>query len=648
MKFPAKGALGLAILMALSCGNNPQLVFPGVNRTARVYGTVEPGVAGTRAYLLDAEVIDSATVNSNTSSFMFDSVPYGEYLIRIVAPGFGTQQKNVFVNSPSQFAGTFYLQTFPALVSWVYPPDSTTFDSTIVTFTGDTSVSIHLTFDEQMDTLSVTRAITTVPAIPRPAFSWYSYSTEHDLYIRLPIEELFAHPKTSITIDTSARTLQGKLLDSPLRLTYFADTTELRRAIAATFVRRFMLSSNSTNTDATRSLQANFWHDMNAATVEKAFHMSPALAPNFTWSDNTSLSISFALPLKSGTRYAVTFDSGMATTDSKVLAYPVTFTFITPQMSITQYYPLNGRDGFPVDSPFVYYLNFAVDSISMSNSFSLTPAADSTWFEYQNGYSRVIVHHSVLAPHTVYSIVLDSSLTSRGGSSYGRPLRQTFTTAAAPVDSSGHLAYDLVSTTDPADSTTPLSSESYFEIDFKQNMDQASVESRITLSPPTLFSFMWPYTSMQTVRIVPLQPLKTNSRYSVALDSGYQDLQHRYYGRSKEFPFKTRPLALSYYYPLNGQVDVPRTTPIIFRFSDIPDTTDFLSHCSIAPALDSLVESPPTGASPDWSYHDVECIINHAAFRADTTYTITLDSTMADQFGVPMGRSYVIQFSTGR
>jgi len=176
-------------------------------------------------------------------------------------------------------------------------------------------------------------------------------------------------------------------------------------------------------------------------------------------------------------------------------------------------------------------------------------------------------------------------------------------------------------------------------------MDKQSVEQLISLVPATLFTLLWDDHLSEKDRkltIDPSQRLKANTTYTAVLDSGYQTVAGKT-GNRYTFSFKTLPVTLVEYKPLNGQVNVPTSSLIELTFNTALDTTSLLPNITLTPAVDSLHIAASSVSNSAALYH-----LDHKGFLPETAYTLTLQNGIGDQFGVPLGKVYSISFTTGK
>jgi hypothetical protein len=360
--------------------------------------------------------------------------------------------------------------------------------------------------------------------------------------------------------------------------------------------------------------------------------------------------VRFASALKAGTRYVVRLDSTAATVDGETLPADVHFSFTTSRIEFTAYYPLDGHDSYPADSPFVYEATFALDSASFERAFSLEPEVDSVWFSFLANRRKAVVYHSPLAPDSRYIITVDSTLRSTTGGRYREALVQQFTagTPLRPPDTTAvpDPGDTLIVSVTPSDTISTVSNGVSPVILFADSMNVASVEQRLRIEPPVLFTTRWSSyrTASDRVSLNPLQVLRSATVYTLVIDSGYRSAAECV-GNRQAFTFKTEPILLSSYYPVEGQIRVPPAAAFELGFNTAIDSTTLLPELNLEPSVEALhVLSFSTSTRPGATSR---AVIGHASLLPDTSYTLTLGKGVGDIYGGEMGRSYTITFRTG-
>ena len=648
-----KSALMISLLVLIGTGmlscDGPKVVFPEEKEVAIISGVIDPPRSKAMVYLRDAALIDSVRCDSVTGGYQFRNIPFGVYTLEVKAKGFGAVHKLITVDYKIKSCGTVILSRYPSQIQQVTPEDSSTVPrfSKIIT-SSDTVVNIEIRFSERMDTASVAAALSTTPELPGMKLDWQisSITSGGYLIVRVPAIHFYAVPKVQLTLKKSAKTVYGSGLDFDFNLVYFPDTSLLPLVVSKTFFTIEPFDGRS-EVDVQSNLTITFNYEMLQSSVEKNLSISPSASPNFFWSRSSTgnrimLTVRFAEPLMYNTRYTVLFDTGMMTQDSICLPVPVRTVFTTKSMRLTNYYPLNGDSTVQVRAPFVYESQFAIDSASFRKAFSIKPGVDSikVSMEKSGSLNRVVVYHAALKPSSAYTITIDTTLRSVDGGRIGSLLEQHFFTADSLKPDT---AKNLVQSWFPNDSINPITTVQSVWIYFNQQTDPFSVESRLHISPSVPFKAEWDGTTSLLLTVRPLQPFRSATTYTVTLDSGYTS-SDGLYGKPLAFSFTTEPLMLSSYTPCDGQINVSRSDPFRFNFNTPVDPVSLKSSISFKPATDSLVI---TALDSSLTHHR-QFLVHRSSLIADTSYTVTLQGSLCDIYGVSMGTDFTIRFKTGK
>jgi hypothetical protein len=400
-------------------------------------------------------------------------------------------------------------------------------------------------------------------------------------------------------------------------------------------------SSGSSNFSPSDGIGIYFDSAVDMQSVENAFQILPDVEPSFSWQTAYSpaelLTARFANILATGTRYVVTLKAGWKTATGRSINADYSFWFKTADMTVQSFVPLSGAVNVATTQQLSYTFNFPVDSASFIGAFSLFPAPDSLHIAFNYDRNIVTVTHSRLQTATNYTATIDSTLKSKSGGIYGRTFHQSFTTGTVVFKDTASLIY----TVSPHDSATDVTIGAIPQLTFRKGMVTASVESRLKVSPPVLCGLSWQY-SNSNLSLTPLNPFKTGTTYTVTLDSGYMSLDS-IVGHAFAFKFTTEFLKLLGNVPFMAQVNVDIANPIALAFNAPLDTSTLAAGISASPpiaglAVDSVVASATNA--------HVTYFLTHTAFRADTTYSVTVGTSVKDAFGSPLASSYTFTFTT--
>jgi Bacterial Ig-like domain/WD40-like Beta Propeller Repeat len=190
----------------------------------------------------------------------------------------------------------------------------------------------------------------------------------------------------------------------------------------------------------------------------------------------------------------------------------------------------------------------------------------------------------------------------------------------------------------PQRNTVDVSTAVPIRITFDHDVDQASVASRLHLSPPTSGSINWINGRQLVYQHATLQ---TSSVYEVILDSGYRDLAGDTYTLRHHWSFTTeRPPALAGSTPTNGDDGIDPSAYLTLDFSRPMDPSSFKSALSITPAVSFDVRADPSDGR--------RAVIAPSQLLApNTDYQLLVNTAALDIDGNQLARDQIINFTTG-
>ncbi len=190
----------------------------------------------------------------------------------------------------------------------------------------------------------------------------------------------------------------------------------------------------------------------------------------------------------------------------------------------------------------------------------------------------------------------------------------------------------------PQRNTIDVSTAAPIRITFDHDVDRASVESRLHLSPTTAGSIDW-INGHQLVYHHPT--LRTTTTYEVILDSGYRDPGGNTYTLRHHWGFTTEgPPNLAGSTPTNGDAGVDPSAYLSVDFTRAMDASTLKAALSISPNVPFEVRLDPTDAR--------RAIIAPSQLLAPQTgYRLLVNTAALDVDGNQLGRVATLAFSTG-
>lgn len=238
---------------------------------------------------------------------------------------------------------------------------------------------------------------------------------------------------------------------------------------------------------------------------------------------------------------------------------------------------------------------------------------------------------------TTYRVTLATGAKDTAGTPLEFPLTFSFST----VQSATTQNTIQTSPEHGDDQVDPLGYSS-LTMTFPRRMDQASVESALTLAPKTDFVCIWP--AAQQLRIYTGGPLWCGTHYEVSLAGSARDLDGVELGAPYSFSFATQPFQVERTTPANGETFVSRTTRLIFQFNTWVSLSPVTRAITIEPAVKgSFVRGYENGQGTP---KDMITFIPGDLLAANTKYTVSVAASASDLHGTPMPAAYRFVFIT--
>ena len=209
--------------------------------------------------------------------------------------------------------------------------------------------------------------------------------------------------------------------------------------------------------------------------------------------------------------------------------------------------------------------------------------------------------------------------------------------AIAPLASCGGDPPQIVDYA-PQRNTVDVSTAAPIRITFDHDVDQASVESRMHLSPLTSGSVQWA-NGRQLVYVH--ATLRTNTVYEVILEPGYRDPAGNTYTLRHHWSFATEgPPALSASNPSDGESGVDPSAYLSLDFSRAMEPASLKSAIALSPSV-------PFDVRIDQADSRRAIIAPSQLLSANTDYRLLLNTAALDVDGNQLGRNQLVKFSTG-
>jgi virulence-associated protein VagC len=627
----------LLILVLLQCGESPQINFPQVETHGIIDGYVDPPDVGAMIYLQNVTIVDSVLPNTKTGYFQFKSIAYGSYKIIVKADSFGTVTSVIRLASGIYTLGSIPLSRYPAQILSISPRENSEIKFQNSTSVNDSSMEFCISFKKPVNRLTFLENFSTDPPIPYQISKETVTDYRHDLYIVIRNIELFKYPKITFTLKRGITTIYFEPLEYDYSFNYFPDTSKIDEICYRYFLSSVSPSNNSQQVNINSDVRFQFRKLMDHSSVEQALVVNPVSKYELSWLNGENggdvLVIQFKELLSKGVNYTITIDSLAYRADSFKITYPLSLQFSTDYLRCVAYSPASKELFVPEAKVLTYSFNYPVDSSSFIKAFTIIPSLDSLQFLFLDNKKAVMIVHPDFIADTNYIVIIDTLLQTYSGEHIKSEIRHLFYTGL----SDSLRVSNCIQKTFPADTVSQVECGENIIITFTGPMDRASIAKCISVTPTIPTELVWLSTS--TLQIKQLQFLKSNTQYTITIDSGYTTQDQKVRGTGYKMNFKTKPLRVISYYPLTDQVNVSCDQDVQLIFSAPIDTMSLLSQCYFNPPVDSLV----CLRDKEGKYY-----IRHARLLNDTEYNFIVSDSIADRYGIVSGNRLAIKFKTIR
>ena len=424
------------------------------------------------------------------------------------------------------------------------------------------SSNIVIVFNEEMNQANTEGAFEIVPAVTG-TFSW---NVGGDTLTFNPDADLDYATAYTITIHTTATDLAGNTLDGDKDGNSEADNKDkwvfsfnTEAMPTPPQVVSHTPTSGATDVPLSSNIVITFSEEMNQASVESYFSISPSVAGAFSWNvGGDTLTFNPSSDLDYGTQYTVTIDGLAEDLEGETLDgdkdgtsegsptddYQFSFdTELPPPPQVTA----NSPTGTSVDvnSAIIITFNMAMhkdangkapweagsveEAISLSNGWgagdftlSWNGAVDQLTLTPKNpfpGSTTITVTIAGTAQDSTATQTLDGD---KDGTSEGSPTDDhdwSFTTGGG-----GGSPPQVIEPTTPSNGASGVAKNTNIVIEFTEAMNEASVESYFSISPAAAGAFSWnPGSTILTFN--PNPDLATNTLYTITIDGLAEDQQ---------------------------------------------------------------------------------------------------------------------------
>jgi hypothetical protein len=238
---------------------------------------------------------------------------------------------------------------------------------------------------------------------------------------------------------------------------------------------------------------------------------------------------------------------------------------------------------------------------------------------------------------TTYNVILSQAAHDTAGNHLRFPLEFSFSTVQSAATIYGIQTYPS-----HGDIDVDLLSYDGIQITFPRNMDAASTEAAISITPDMQEVFIWPDWNDLTIYTGGI--FLADTKYEIKIDSTAQDLDGIPLGEPFMFSFNTAAVSLTSTTPRNGELFVDYIDQyIIMRFNTYMIKSTVENAFSISPHVTgNFIWGTRYGSSSK----TVISFIPAQTLKPNTKYTVTIDSTAQDLYGSKLKEPYTFAFIT--
>lgn len=190
----------------------------------------------------------------------------------------------------------------------------------------------------------------------------------------------------------------------------------------------------------------------------------------------------------------------------------------------------------------------------------------------------------------------------------------------------------------PQRNSVDVSTAAPIRITFDHAVDQASVESRLHLSPATTGSVRW---ANGRQLLYEHATLRTSTIYEVILEPGYRDPAGDAYTLRHHWSFTTeRPPMVTTSTPGNGEAGVDPATYLTLDFSRAMDPASLKGAVALTPTIPIDVRLDPTDGRR-------AMVAPSQLLSPNTEYRLLVNTAALDVDGNQLGRDQALRFITG-
>jgi uncharacterized protein YfaS (alpha-2-macroglobulin family) len=353
------------------------------------------------------------------------------------------------------------------------------------------SDSLYIHFSQPVDCESPEELGQIYPPI---AGTW-AWDEDQTLAVFQPAETFLLDVDYSLILSEDLLSLLGNPYDGSRKLRL--------KIIAPPQVLKHTPGDASLGTNKRPSIVITFSREMDAASVESSFQISPALDYSFYSESPTEYRFSLLEDLEAETRYQMTVDTNAHDTDGIALPEEYRFEYWVEGLQYSLITPTVPGSKAAI----VLRFNYPVDQESVEDSLIFDPPFPGDWTWNSRSTELSIQPHEAPSPDSEIAISFSLPVRSTDGGILPAPATQSFRT---PPPILSHFP----KRGDYGDYPEQIS------IEFSEAMNKESVEAAFQISPNAPGYFRWTENTLQYTLLTTLTPY---TDYSITLDPGIRN-----------------------------------------------------------------------------------------------------------------------------
>jgi hypothetical protein len=376
-------------------------------------------------------------------------------------------------------------------------------------------------------------------------------------------------------------------------------------------------------------VQLAFNKDMDRASVEAAFNITPYVPGNWSWRGSVAKYVlGPGVELKRRTLYTISLATTARDLDGIHLLAPVRFSFhsgagsdtIPPDVVSTV------ASRAPLDAAVRITFSEAMDRGSTEAAFSISPATPGalSW----DGLTLVFTPSRPLLYDTLYRVTIGTTAMDLNDNPLASMLDVTFLTIKDTVP-------PQVLSAAPSNGTKGVPLNSNVTLLFSDDVDPATLAGALSTAPDVLWDVVW---NGPRATLVPRHLLEEGTEYMLTVGTALADVRGNHLAAQFVLRFTaagtsdvTPPYIVRAYPVAGGRISPDGSVQVTF--------SELMNHSSVESAL---LVSPAANVSVSWDLTNLSVLFS--GLEAGRVYTINIGPTARDVAGNPIGQPSALRY----